>query len=172
MIHLTNAEWGTLLSDNDNAYTSSFLQTVTDGSIYSTSTSKQAGVDMILIPQTLVNASAYTPVTENSPASGDPFKGAYIKVQLKMQNTNNNAYIIATSSTWQECMWPLAALQWQPGYKYIYEVDLAGGGYFPTNQDSDADLDPILEGAEIKFVTVTVDAWTDYASNPISVSAP
>lgn len=170
--HLTNAEWGTLRSGNDNAYTSTFTQTVANGSAYSTSTSAQAGVDMILIPQTLVNATTYTPVNPETPAVDDPFKGAYIKVQLRMQNNNNDAYIIATSSTWQECMWPLAALQWQPGYKYIYEVDLAGGGYFPANKDTDADLDPILEGAEIKFVTVTVDDWTNYASNPILVPAP
>ena len=169
--HLTNAEWGTLRSNNNDEYTSTFTQTVSDGSAYSTSTSAQAGVDMIMIPQTLVNNTSYTKVGD-TPAADDPFKGAYIKVQLKMQNKNNGAYIIATSGTWQECMWPLAALQWQPGYKYTYEVDLAGGGYFPVNQDTDADLDPILEGAEIKFITVTVDDWTDYATNPILVSAP
>ena len=168
---MTNAEWGTLLSGSTAAYTSTFTQTVTDGTAYSTSTSAQAGVDMILIPQTLVNETKYTKVAESA-AVDDPFKGAYITVQLRMQNSNNNAYILGTSSTWEIAMWPLAELQWQPGYKYTYEVDLAGGGYFPANHDTDEDLDPILEGAEIKFVTVTVDDWTDYATNPIPVSAP
>lgn len=164
---LTNAEWGAL-----SATTSTFTQTVADGTVYSTSTSDQAGVDMILIPQTLVNKTQYTKDDGTTPADAvdDPFKGAYITVQLKMQNTANNAYILGTSGTWEIAMWPLAALQWQPGYKYIYEVDLAGGGYFPANHDTDADLDPILSGAEIKFVNVTVDAWTDYATNPIIIS--
>lgn len=169
--HLNNSEWGTLLSGSASEYTSAFTQTVANASAYSTSTSAQAGNDMILIPQTLVNETKYTKVGAD-PAVNDPFKGAYIKVELKMQNSANNAYIIGTSSTWQEAMWPLAALQWQPGYKYIYEVNLSGGGYFPANHDTDEDLDPILEGTEIKFVTVTVDDWTDYASNPIVVSAP
>ena len=40
-------------------------------------------------------------------------------------------------------------------------IDLAGGGYYETNQDTDADLDPILEGAEIKFASVSVDGWAD-----------
>ena len=166
---LTNAEWGTL-SANTFVYT----QTVADGTAYSTSTSAKAGDDMILIPQTLVIKAQYTKNDGTTPADavGDPFKGAYIKVQLKMQNNNNNAYILGTSSTWVEAMWPLAALQWQPGYRYTYEVDLSGGGYFPANNDTNPDLDPILEGAEIKFVTVTVDDWTDYATNPIPVSAP
>ena len=54
---------------------------------------------------------------------------------------------------------------WEPGKKYTYTVDLAGGGYFEENQDEttvDADLDPILDGAVIKFVSVTVDDWVDY----------
>lgn len=172
--HLTNAMWSDLLTGAAATRTASFEQTIAEANSgdYSTSTSAQAGVDMILIPQTLVNADAYDAVTPGTPAVNDPFNGAYIKVKLRMQNNNNNAYIIGTSSTWQECMWPLASLQWQPGYKYIYEVDLAGGGYFPANNDADANLDPILEGAEIKFVTVTVDDWTNYASNPIEVSAP
>ena len=168
--HLNNSEWGTLRSGEANAYTSVFTQTVTDGSVYSTSTSQQAGVDMILIPQTLVYKGKYTNDDgTDATTSGITYKGAYIKVQLKMQNNNNNAYILGSSSTWVEALWPLTELQWQPGYRYTYEVDLSGGGYAPTNQDTDSDLDPILEGAEIKFVTVTVDGWTDYATNPIPV---
>ena len=62
-------------------------------------------------------------------------------------------------------MWPIGGYNWEPGKKYTYTIDLAGGGYYETNQDSDTDLDPILEGAEIKFATVTVDGWTDRAVN-------
>ena len=118
---------------------------------------------MILIPQTLTNATTY--------ASGDAgavFNGAYITVALKIQNTTNSAYIVGGAESTVTAMWPLPATKWLPGYHYTYTVDLAGGGYFTTNQtDTDSALDPILGGAEIKFVTVTVDAWTD-----ASISVP
>lgn len=110
---------------------------------------------MILIPQTLTNATTY--------ASGDAgavFNGAYITVALKIQNTANSAYIVGGAGSTVTAMWPLPATKWLPGHHYTYTVDLAGGGYFTTNQtDTDSALDPILGGAEIKFVTVTVDGW-------------
>ena len=56
-------------------------------------------------------------------------------------------------------MWPLAATQWLPGHKYTYTLDLAGGGFYPENHDASEDLDPILENAEIFFLTPTVDEW-------------
>ena len=34
-----------------------------------------------------------------------------------------------------------------------------------TVPSTDDNLDPILEGAEIKFVSVTVDSWTDFDSD-------
>ena len=120
---------------------------------------------MILIPQTLTNATAY--------ASGDAgagFNGAYITVALKIQNTKNSAYIVGDVESTVTAMWPLPATKWLPGYHYTYTVDLAGGGYYTTNQDTNADLDPILAGSEIKFVTVTVDSWTD--ASGIAVPAP
>ena len=49
--------------------------------------------------------------------------------------------------------------------KYTYTIDLAGGGYFETNQDTNEDLDPIFENAVIKFVSVTVDAWDTDTNN-------
>lgn len=116
---------------------------------------------MILIPQTLTNATAY--------ASGDAgagFNGAYITVALKIQNTKNSAYIVGGAESTVTAMWPLPATKWLPGYHYTYTVDLAGGGYYTTNQDTNADLDPILAGAEIKFVTVTVDSWADGTVTP------
>ena len=67
-------------------------------------------------------------------------------------------------------MWPLETHPWNPGYAYTYTVDLAQGGYYSTNQnDSDEDLDPVLEGAEIMFVAVTVDGWD---AQDIDVAAP
>ncbi len=110
---------------------------------------------MILIPQTLTSANAYA-----SSSSGAAFNGAYITVALKIQNTTGSAYIVGGASSTVTAMWPLPATKWLPGYHYTYTVDLAGGGYYTTNQaNTDEKLDPILAGAEIKFVTVTVDSW-------------
>lgn len=114
---------------------------------------------MILIPQTLTNATAYA-----SAEASAVFNGAYITVALKIQNTTNSAYIVGDAENSVVAMWPLPATKWLPGYHYTYIVDLAGGGYYPTNHTdigTGTDLDPILGGAEIKFVTVTVDSWTD-----------
>ena len=130
--------------------------------------------DMILIPQALNVATTYD--NAGSAAVGDLFKGAYITVKIKIQNSAVNAdeYIVGSASGggsgedangYITAMWPLTALTWLPGHKYTYTVDLAGGGYYTTNQDTNEDLDPILEGAEIKFVTVTVDDWKDETGN-------
>lgn len=117
---------------------------------------------MILIPQTLTNANAYA-----SSSSGAAFNGAYITVALKIQNTTGSAYIVGDAETTVTAMWPLPATKWLPGYHYTYTVDLAGGGYYQTNQENtNEELDPILGGAEIKFVTVTVDSWTDGTVTP------
>ena len=142
------------------AATASYSQDITPA-VFSTAT--QAGVDMILIPQTLTNAGVYNKT--GSAAVGDPFNGAYITVKLKIQNSADDNYIVGKASGVDEyvtALFPLPATAWAPGKKYTYTVDLAGGGYYPTNHDTNEDLDPILEGAEIKFVTVTVDNWTPY----------
>ncbi len=116
----------------------------------------------ILIPQQLVAATQYS-----ATGSGKAFQGAYIKAKIKIQNgnTSSGAYIIGSAgnenANYQIAMWPLQQITWNPGYHYIYTVDLAGGGYFETNQDEEIGLDPILAGAEIKFVTVTVDTWDE-----------
>ena len=150
--NLTTAEWNVASASN-----ATYTQTVTSGSAYSTSSEAQAGVDLILIPQALSVATAYA--NEGTAAVNDPFNGAFITVQIKVQNTNNNAYVVGGADTFVTAMWPLTALTWTPGYAYTYTVDLAGGGYYTTNQDTNEDLDPILENAVIKFVDVTVDEW-------------
>lgn len=138
------------------ASNTSYTQTVATASAYSTSTPAQAGVDMILVPQTLTNATTYHDGADNA-----VFDGSYITVELKIQNSIGGAYIVGGSDLWQVALWPLPATEWDPGKKYTYTVDLAGGGYFPTNKAStDSALDPILDGCEIKFVTVTVDDWS------------
>ena len=124
--------------------------------------------DMILIPQALNIKTQYTEQTPSNPAADDPFDGAFIKVQIKIQNKANEAYIVGAADTYVTAMWPLATVTtWLPGHKYTYTIDLAGGGYYETNQGTtNDDLDPILGGAEIKFVTVTVDDWQEATPAP------
>jgi len=118
--------------------------------------------NMILIPQTLEVATVYS-----AASAGSAFNGAYISVELKIQDTSDH-YIVGTSSTYVTAMWPLTSITWLPGHKYTYTVDLKGGGYYPTNQDGNTDLDPILEGAEIMFASVTVDSWSDGANSDVT----
>ena len=124
--------------------------------------------DMILIPQALVVDTKYYHGPEGTAAVNDPFNGACITVELKIQDAQNH-YVVGTSEAYVTAMWPLTALTWLPGHRYTYTVDLAGGGYYTVNQDANEDLDPILDNSEIKFVNVTIDNWTDAAG--ISVPA-
>lgn len=121
-------------------------------------TSTAANHEMILIPQTLNEQTTYK---GGDGADKANFIGAYITAELKIQQKSNDAYVAGAAGTYVTAMWPLTEATWLPGHKYTYTVDLAGGGYFTTDQDDDAALDPILDGAEIKFVTVTVDEWGD-----------
>ena len=153
--------WGSL-----GAATAIYSQDITPA-VFTTET--QAGDAMILIPQTLTNASAYA--NSGTAAAGDVFTAPYIKVSLKIQNHADGSYIVGAASgvnEYVEALFPLPTMTWNPGYVYNYIVDLAGGGYFTTNQDDNEDLDPILEGAEIKFVNVTLDVWEVTAGTNIS----
>jgi hypothetical protein len=73
---------------------------------------------------------------------------------------------VDTKNKW--AMWPVK-FTWQPGKKYTYTIDLAGGGYWELNDDADIALDPVLDGAEIKFVTVTVDAWDPQDESVVTI---
>lgn len=119
--------------------------------------------DMILIPQELDVATAY-------PSNGGTFSKACILVQLKIQNIDGT-YILGSAGDFITAMWPLTALTWLPGHMYTYTIDLAGGGYYETDQDNDSVLDPILEGAVINFVTVTVDDWADGGAGGVYVGS-
>jgi len=131
----------------------SYTQAAATTSYTSATETTALPADMILVPQTLVNAGAYSAATADS-----PFNGACITVQVKIQDKQGH-YLAGTASDFVTAMWPLAATQWLPGHKYTYTLDLAGGGYYPENQDASEDLDPILENAVIFFLTPTVDEW-------------
>ena len=123
-------------------------------------TAAQAGTDLKLIPQALTAATTYA--NSGTAAVGDEFTAPCITVALKIQNSGDNAYIVGGADAFETALFPLPTTTWVPGKQYTYVVDLAGGGYYPENNDTDAALDPILEGAEIKFVSVTVDDWSPY----------
>ena len=134
-----------------------------------TSTATALAGEMILVPQTLVTidpAAGYAAETD-----GAALAGTFIAVKLIIRNNDDAGTIIygtpasgsdPASTLW--AIWPIPNSNWEPGKKYIYTIDLAGGGYYETNQpetgtdDPDA-LDPILDNAVIKFVSVTVDEW-------------
>lgn len=124
--------------------------------------------NMILLPQELTQVTTYSAASKTS-----AYNGPYISVKLKIKQ--GDTYIIGKASgdnEWVEAIWPLTTVTWLPGHSYTYTLDLAGGGYYPTNQDDNADLDPILEGAEIFFIAPTVDAWDTGAAQDIDMLTP
>ncbi len=140
----------------------SYTQAAVTTSYTSTTATTALPADMILVPQTLVNPGAYSAAT-----AGSGYNGACITVQVKIQDKQGH-YLAGTASNFVTAMWPLTATQWLPGHKYTYTLNLAGGGYYTTNQDDNAALDPILKNAEIFFLTPTVDEWI--AADGINVS--
>ena len=149
--YIVPGAWATSGDDDDRI---SYTQTATTTAYAANTTTATAlPADMILVPQTLVYPGAYSAAT-----AGSGYDGACITVQLKIQDAQGH-YLAGTANNPVTAMWPLAATQWLPGHKYTYTLDLAGGGYYTTNQDNDADLDPILENQEIFFLTPTVAEW-------------
>lgn len=120
----------------------------------------------VLIPQAVTPATAYS-------AAGGRSTDSYIALKMKIRNNDNlgddgtgtgdGTLIADATGDNQWAMWPIPSITWQPGYKYTYTIDLAGGGFKetddPTVNPGTLVPDPILAGAEIKFLTVTVDAW-------------
>ena len=131
----------------------SYTQAATATSYTSATATTALPADMILVPQTLVYPEVYSAAT-----AGSGYNGACITVQVKIQDKQGH-YLAGTAGAFETAMWPLAATQWLPGHKYTYTLDLAGGGYYPTNQDASDDLDPILENAVIFFLSPSVDEW-------------
>jgi len=124
--------------------------------------------EMIVIPQSVTAASAYA--NNGSAAIGDLVNGSYIGLKLKILNRDNDAVIYsdgASGTAW--AIWP-ANFTFEPGKKYTFTVDLCGGGYYETNHDTNADLDPILEGAVISFASVTVDDFSSQSAVNLPVS--
>ena len=149
----------------ENTYTN----TLTAAKSVAASTSDAALLDgeMILIPQKPNKATAYA-----AAGAGSKVNGSYVALEIKIMN-NDEAGTLIQDKTW--AIWPVA-FSWEPGKKYTYTIDLAGGGYYETNVDGsetdDTELDPILENAVIKFVDVTVDVWADGGTTEVPVPEP
>ena len=154
-----NAEntYSTTFDENANAIAASLSTAKFLASAGTPSESTDESLNMILIPQTLTAATAYA-----SAATDAKPNGSYIALKMVIKNNTTAGETVADATANDKwAMWPIGGYNWEPGKKYTYTIDLAGGGYYETNQDTDADLDPILEGAEIKFATVTVDGWAE-----------
>ena len=138
-----------------------------NNSTSSASATTTESLNMILIPQSTSQATAYSAKTADAAIT----TGSYIALKLVAKNPTNNAVIADATTDGKWAIWPVA-FTWIPGKCYTYTVDLAGGGYWEANIDGgesdNTDLDPILEGAEIKFVTVSVDSWSDADGVPVS----
>ena len=95
-------------------------------------------------------------------ADAPDLSGSYIALQMQIENYNGSAATGTIVST-QWCYWPITT-NWIPGYKYTYTIDVAGGGYMPTDTDNDKILDPVLDGSVIVFSpSCTIDAWDSQA---------
>ena len=158
------SNWGT--ANVSTGYTTTFTKSVAAGAATAANITE---ANMILVPQSFTAATKYASASDNA-----LLNGAFVAMRLKIMNNNTSSDVIAdagyTTSTDAWAIWPLPAPDvttgenhgWLPGKKYTYTIDLAGGGYYEKNKAStDDNLDPILEGAEIKFVDVTVDDWAD-----------
>ncbi len=177
-----NSEWTdnttfdhtyTVTPTNTNQIATSTAVYLQDGGTASTTVNED--ICMILIPQETTEVGVYT-----GSSIGDALESGktYIAVKMIIRNNdslddgtgggtpNTNGTIIADASAdgkW--AIWPVA-FTWVPGKKYIYTIDLADGGYWEKNdKGDDTALDPVLAGAEIKFVQVTVDDWDNNAVN-------
>ena len=144
--------------------------------------SENEGLSMILIPQATTAVGAYTATTAGSALEANK---SYIAVKMIIRNNdtlddgtgsgtpNTNGTIIADCTgdgNW--AIWPVA-FTWDPGKKYIYTIDLGDGGYWEQEKvPGDTVLDPVLDGAVIKFVDVTVDDWANGGETVIPAPVP
>lgn len=157
---LSFGQWGSLTAAS---VATEYSSTFTKVDIAASASATNLAGEMILIPQALTKATDYASSDNNA-----KLNGTFIAVKLYILNNANSELIAGGGTTaspstiW--AIWPIGGYNWEPGKKYTYTIDIADGGYYEqNNNDGDDDLDPLLEGAEIKFVSVTVDDWTDVA---------
>ena len=118
----------------------------------------------MLVPQSLALSTSptnysqkYKTTTKGTASSEANLNCAYIALKMAIKNNDASKTSIVAE---QWCYWPITT-SWDPGKKYTYVVDVAGGGYQPTNVDEEAadDLDPVLRNLVIQFNPCTIDVW-------------
>jgi hypothetical protein len=126
------------------------------------------GSSWILLPQSMksfttdnndANSNKEYVTSQNGSATGDPdLSGSYIALKLTIDNWNGTA-ATGNIATDQWCYWPIDGLgSWTPGLKYTYTINMAGGGYYPQDKNSDYKLDQILNEIVIS-PSCTIDVW-------------
>ena len=113
----------------------------------------------IMMPQELSAATGYETPQNNGPIndSQKDLNGAYIALELAIVDKTSSAPIL--SKQW--CYWPIGTT-WNPGYRYTYTVNVGSGGYQPTDQNDNVNLDPVIGNSVIWFQpTCTIDTWVD-----------
>ena len=123
----------------------------------------------LLIPQNQTAFSAYTSGTKVEPSAAPVVDGSYIALELEIYNYTGSARgskLVAK----QWCYWP-CSFNWNPGFKYTYTVDLAGGGYQPGNVDTTVatTLDKVLGDVIVFSPDCTVDYWVTPADNVVTM---
>ncbi len=134
------------------------------------------GSPWLLLPQTMkaFSTTTYTGsgkeyvTKQNGSATGTPdLSGSYIALKLTIDNWNGEA---ATGNivTDQWCYWPIDDLgAWTPGLKYTYTINMAGGGYYPQDMNSDGKLDQILQEIVIS-PSCTIDVWNEQSESAVA----
>ena len=110
----------------------------------------------MLIPQTQSAFTAYTAKSGGTPSDAPDLNGAYIALQMQVKNGSSSGNVIVDT---QWCYWPVG-IDWEPGYKYTYQIDVAGGGYQPTDQGNDnTNPDRVLDSPIEISASCTIDSW-------------
>lgn len=116
----------------DRSYSSTFS---TVNVAANASTPMTLAGEMVLVPQSGAAATGYA-----SASTGAALNGSYVAIRMAIRKASDDSVVQA--ETW--AVWP-TEVSWEPGKGYVYTVDLAGGGYFESNQEgTDAELDPII----------------------------
>lgn len=143
-------------SGNDT-YTANFSKEVTK-TLNGASAAVALDGSAILIPQAAPKATGYS----GTDPTNNPLKGAYIAIEYGAVNAATGDEIVSAGT--MGC-WPVD-FDWFPGYRYCYTVDMAEFGYKENGKD---DPEPVMDGAEIKFVQISVDTWLPQNDNDANV---
>ena len=161
-VKIARGNWS--LTDDASKNASYLFQQNVTSTVLSGTTAAQPFVGgftpWILMPQDLTEATAYTSARGSAGPVDDSAKdlnGAYLALKMTIADNTTSAEIVAD----QWCYWPIGT-EWKPGYKYTYTINAGSGGYQPTDQNNNTDLDPVLGGLVIWFSpTCTIDAWVE-----------